>query len=163
MPVRTARPEMLRRRALKLAAALVFAPVIAGCGMGTDGDDDGQRADLASPGEWRGSYGGTATEGTAVATTQAEWRALWGLMGSEPAADLPVGYVGVGIFLGTRMTGGFGIAIESQGALGGAYVIRYREVGPAPSAIVTMAITTPYVVWTLADPGAPIAIEKAAP
>ncbi len=152
------------RPAMRLAAAFFAGSmVLAGCGMGAEQSDEGQRAEAASPGEWRGIYGGTASEGTAVATTQAEWQALWQQMGSEPPAALPVGYVGVGIFLGTRMSGGFGIAMESQGALGGAYMIRYREVGPAPGAMVTMAITAPYVVWTLPDPGTPITIEKVAP
>jgi len=150
------------RRTLQLALTFFAVSVMsAGCGMESERSDDGRRAGTASPGEWRESYGGPDAESWAVATTGAQWRSLWQRVGKDPPMALPAGQVGAGIFLGTRNTGGFGIAIESQETVGGAHLIRYHEV--VPTGIVTMAITTPYLVWVFPDPGVAITIEKVAP
>ena len=42
-------------------------------------------------------------------------------------------------------------------------MVRYSEVAPGPEAIVTMALTAPYVIWTIANPGLRIVVEKTAP
>jgi hypothetical protein len=84
-------------------------------------------------------------------------------MGRDPPVALPSGFVGIGISLGIRSTGGYGIAIESAGLKGEAYVIRYREVVPGPGAALTMALTYPYLVWITEDPGALLVIEKVKP
>jgi hypothetical protein len=65
--------------------------------------------------------------------------------------------------LGTRNTGGYGIAIESAGLMGEASVIRYREVVPGPGVGVTASFTSPYLVWITEDPGALLVIEKVEP
>ena len=145
------------------AAFFAGSMALAGCGMGTYLSDDGQRAEASGPGEWREYYGGPASESWTVASTQAEWRTLWQRMGRDPPVALPAGFVGIGISLGMRSTGGYGIAIESAGLKGEAYVIRYREVVPGPGARLTMALTYPYLVWITADPGALLVIEKVKP
>lgn len=145
-----------------LVVALAFsAAALVGCGMGT-GQADGT-AEGAGPTEWRGDYGGPAAETTVVAVDQTQWQALWQALGSPPPALLPDKTVAVGIFLGARNTGGFGIAIESEETSARAHVILYREVSPAPGAIVTQALTNPYLIRLLADPGVPVVIEKLAP
>ena len=60
--------------------------------------------------EWVGAYGGPAEARVVVAKTSAEWRSLWALVGDdshEPPVEFDQEFnMGVGIFLGTRMTGG---------------------------------------------------------
>jgi len=145
------------------AAFFAGSMALAGCGMGTYLSDDGQHAETSGPGEWREYYGGPAAESWTVASTQAEWRTLWQRMGRDPPMALPAGFVGIGISLGIRSSGGYGIAIESAGLKGEAYVIRYREVVPEPRALRTMALTSPYLVWITEDPGALLVIEKVVP
>jgi len=126
------------------------------------GSNDGTQA-VASTDEWRGNYGGPDTEGWATATNQAEWVTLWAALGVEPSGALGDGLVGIAVFLGLRNTGGFGITIDSQTNEDGTYVVQYSEVAPGPEAIVTMALTAPYVIWTIVDPGLRIVVEKSTP
>jgi hypothetical protein len=140
---------------------LAVALLIAGCGMGA-GSDDGSQAG-ASADEWRDNYGGPDTEGWDTATNQAEWVTLWASLGVEPPHALGDGLVGIGVFLGLRNTGGFGITIDSQTNEDSTFVVLYSEVAPGPGAIVTMALTTPYVIWTIIDPGLRIIVEKSTP
>jgi hypothetical protein len=152
---------MRRHRPPATLAILAVALLIAGCGMGA-GSNDGSQA-VASTDGWRDNYGGPGTEGWATATNQSEWLTLWASLGVEPPAALGDGLVGIGVFLGLRNTGGFGIAIDSQTNEDGTFFVRYREVTPGPGAIVTMALTAPYVIWTIVDPGLRITVEKISP
>jgi hypothetical protein len=126
--------------------------------MGTGGGGGSTQA--AGANEWRGTYGGPDTEGWGTATTQDEWAALWEPLGVDPPEALGGGLVGIGVFLGMRTTGGYGIVIDSQDNEGGTFVVRYSEVAPGPGAIVTMALTAPYVIWTIVDPGLRIVVFK---
>ena len=148
-----------RRAALLIAAGLAL--LVAGCEMGTGAG--GGSTEAAATNEWRDTYGGPNTEGWATATTQDEWAALWEPLGIDPPAAFGDGLVGIGVFLGLRNSGGFGIVIDSQDNEGGTFVVRYSEVAPGPEAIVTMALTAPYVIWTIANPSLRIVVEKTAP
>ena len=154
-------PVLATRRGAALLIAAGPALLVAGCGMGP-GDNQGS-TQAAAPTEWRDTYGGPVTEGWATATTQDEWAALWEPLGVDPPAALGDGLVGIGVFLGLRNTGGYGIVIDSQDNESGTFVVRYSEVAPGPGAIVTMALTAPYVIWTIADPSLRIIVEKSPP
>ncbi|MBT5859921.1 MAG: protease complex subunit PrcB family protein [Alphaproteobacteria bacterium] len=151
----------MRWKPANALAMLAVALLVAGCGV-DPGSNNASQA-VASTDEWRDNYGGPGTEGWATATNQVEWVTLWASLGVEPPAVLGDGLVGIGVFLGLRNTGGFGITIDSQQDEDGTYVVRYSEVEPGPGAIVTMALTAPYVIWTIADPGLAIIVEKTTP
>ena len=55
------------------------------------------------------------------------------------------------IFLGEKMTGGYGISIEAFEENNSELVILIREIKPGPDSMVTQAITYPYIAIELED------------
>ncbi len=108
--------------------------------------------------QWRGPRSRVAEETSIVATTQAEWEALWQSVGREPPVALPDGSIALGIFLGQRPTAGYLIDIVSAAESDGAFVVVYEE--RKPSGIVAMVITSPYLVRVFPEPDLPVSIEK---
>ncbi len=53
------------------------------------------------------------------------------------------------IFLGEKNTGGYGAEIIGARVREGRLVIDYREISPAPDAMVTQALTSPWAVVIL--------------
>jgi len=78
--------------------------------------------------------------------TAAEWQALW-KEHAPPSAKLPgVDFAKdmvVGVFLGTRPTGGYSVDIVSVESSGSETVVIYRETQPARDAMLTQALTSP--------------------
>ena len=78
--------------------------------------------------------------------TVAEWRALWQAH-APPSTDLPrVDFdkeMVVGVFLGSRPTGGYAVDIVSVEANRGEIAVTYRESQPPRDAILTQALTSP--------------------
>jgi len=86
-----------------------------------------------------------------VARSRAEWHALWEQIGQPPPAELPDHLMALGIFLGTRTSGGYGIDItdirlERRAGHRERLAIFYREITPAPDAMVIQALTSPYMI-----------------
>lgn len=82
----------------------------------------------------------------AVARTPAEWSALW-RQHAPDRPEPPVDFareMAVGVFLGSRPTGGFDVEIVGSAAKDGALVVQYRETRPAADAITAQIITSPY-------------------
>jgi hypothetical protein len=151
-----------RRQPALTIAVMAIAFLIAGCGMGAE--SNGNRGNgTTSTDEWRNIYGGPPVERWTAATNQAEWDAMWASLGVEAPVALADGLVGVGVFLGGRRSGGFAITIDSQKVEDGIFVVSYSEIAPGPNSVVTMALTAPYVIWTIADPGFQIIVEKTTP
>ena len=81
-----------------------------------------------------------------VVTTAAEWKALW----AEHAPGRPMPKVDfgksmvLGIFLGTRNTGGFEVRITGVRREGGSLLVTWQESIPPPDAIVTQMLTSPF-------------------
>jgi hypothetical protein len=98
----------------------------------------------------KGSRSGVRERLHAVARSQGEWQKLWQRHTSAetnpsppPAIDFNKEFVGA-IFLGEKPTGGFAVEIVKAERNGGELVINYKEVNPAPGAIVTQALTQPF-------------------
>jgi hypothetical protein len=86
-----------------------------------------------------------------VVRTATDWIALWkehALDRQRPAVDFTRSMV-VGVFLGTRPTGGYDVEIIRIDREGAELVIRYRERRPDKSDIVTQVITMPYHLVTI--------------
>lgn len=137
----------MRRLALP---ALLLSLALAGCASSGDGGSADRPlvpAD-AEPGTyWQGERSQSAERAQLVARSDREWTELWARVGQEPPGrGLPGGRMAVGIFLGYRDTGGYGVTIEQVAVKGGAVVINYRERVPGPTAAVVQAITSPYAV-----------------
>ena len=66
---------------------------------------------------------------------------------APPSAPLPrvdfAKHMVVGVFLGSRPTGGYSAEIVSVEATGGEIVVTYRETQPARDAMLTQALTSP--------------------
>ncbi len=113
---------------------------------------------LNTTSEWRGQRSNVGVETAVVATTAADWTALWRKAGRAPPSALPGGHLAVGIFLGQRNTGGFTVEIVSAGRAGDEFVVGYEE--SRPTGMVTMALTHPWLIRLFPDPGVPVRVEK---
>lgn len=97
-----------------------------------------------------------------VARTPSAWRALWDGIGRPPPVEFDASRgIAAAVFLGQRRTGGYGITIESLERRGAFMVVRFKEVRPAPDAMVTQALTSPYLVRLIPKSELPIAFERA--
>ncbi len=119
-------------------------------------------APAVEPAEW---YGVTATVRelrTVTARNQAGWAALWIRAGQDPPVAFdPATNIAVGVFLGARPTGGFAAEIVSAEEQDGVLTIAWRELRPAPRAIVTQAFTSPWVIRLLPRTERPVAFKQA--
>ena len=78
--------------------------------------------------------------------TQDEWAKIWRMHDFErpaPRVDLPSEMV-VGVFLGSRPTGGFSVEIVGTRQEGGALIVQYRETMPAPEGMTAQVLTSPF-------------------
>ena len=110
--------------------------------------------------EWSGPQASVQGRTTRVARTEQEWQDLWQLAGTPAPGPLPDGWMGVGVFLGTRKSAGYSVAIESvnervtsdtrftdQGLpTSSELLISYGEQPPRPMAAVAQVLTSPYVI-----------------
>ena len=87
----------------------------------------------------------------AIVRTEAEWEALWKLHAapqSPPPVDFATSMVAA-VFLGTRPTGGYSVAITGTRRDGDTLVVEFAERRPAPDAILTQALTSPFHIVKL--------------
>jgi hypothetical protein len=66
----------------------------------------------------------------------------------------------VGIFLGRRNTGGYGVEIVRTAATGGAPVVEYVETTPSPDAITSQVLTAPYHLAAIPKQDGEITFKK---
>jgi hypothetical protein len=81
-----------------------------------------------------------------VARSAKEWTTLWKQVGTDralPKVDFARSMV-VGVFLGTRPTGGYTVEITNVQVEGKDLVVTYQERKPGPDELVTQVITSPY-------------------
>jgi hypothetical protein len=98
----------------------------------------------------------------AVARTAAEWSALWQQHSPDrprPTVDFASDMI-VGVFLGSRPSAGFTIAIVSARDEHGTVVVRYRETSPPPGAIAAQVITSAYCIAALARRDGEVRFER---
>jgi hypothetical protein len=99
----------------------------------------------------RGGASGIEQLRTVVVRTPDEWTTLLREHGSAknlPPVDFSHTTV-IGVFLGSRPTGGYTVEIARIDRDGDALVVSYQERKPAPDVITTQVITMPYQLVTI--------------
>ena len=97
-----------------------------------------------------------------AARSAEEWAKLWNLHAGErprPSVDFAREMV-VGVFLGSRPTGGFSIEVVGAREEAGALVVQYRETRPPPRSVAAQILTSPYHIVTLPARGWNVRFEK---
>jgi hypothetical protein len=97
-----------------------------------------------------------------VARTETEWAALWNRHAPDrkrPAVIFSSQMV-VGIFMGSRPTAGYSVAIVSTIQANGVLTVRYRESFPPRDAITAQVITSPFVLVTVPAFAGDVRFEK---
>ncbi|MFC4636866.1 protease complex subunit PrcB family protein [Deinococcus hohokamensis] len=98
----------------------------------------------------RGTNANVTNFSVQVATTQAAANALYaqayGRQTSVPAAPSVSGSTLVGVFLGQRSTGGYGVQVTGARVNGSALTLIVRVTAPGPGSITTQAITSPWAI-----------------
>jgi hypothetical protein len=98
-----------------------------------------------------------------VVRTPAEWTALWKqhTPGRKPPAVNFTRSMVVGVFLGSRPTGGYSIDIAGIERKGTELVVTYREGRPAPDDMVTQVLTSPYHLVSIERFAGPVRFARA--
>jgi hypothetical protein len=99
-----------------------------------------------------------------VVRTDAEWQALWKQHGraAMPAVDFTQSTV-VAVFLGTRPTAGFSVAITAVKTEGTRTVVEYRERAPSRDAFVGQVLTSPFHAVRLARTAGVVEFRRLTP
>jgi hypothetical protein len=99
-----------------------------------------------------------------VVRDAAEWRKLWQQHSPDrpmPAVDFSKESV-VAVFMGSRNTAGYNIAIVSTTDANGALIVKYKETTPPRGAITAQILTFPYHIVAIPKTSATqIKFEKA--
>lgn len=98
----------------------------------------------------------------AIARTADEWEKLWRQHSWDrpaPKIDFAKDMV-VAVFLGSRTTGGYTIAIEEVRDEGGKLIVKYRESSPGRGAITAQVITAPYHIVAVPKKPGEVRFEK---
>jgi hypothetical protein len=91
-----------------------------------------------------------------VIRTAGDWKKFWKEHSPDepmPAIDFSKSVV-AGVFLGSRSTGGYGVAISSIERQGKDLVVRWREQKPDPGAMVIQTVTFPFILVRIDNAGA---------
>ena len=97
-----------------------------------------------------------------VITDEAGWLGVWEKITSNqfpqsppPAIDFENNVL-IGVFMGQRSSGGYGVEITKVVDQGGSVDVQYTEYSPGRTCIVTQALTAPYHVIKIAKTNAPV-------
>ncbi|GGN29120.1 protease complex subunit PrcB family protein [Deinococcus daejeonensis] len=97
-----------------------------------------------------GTNANTSEAGVQVATTVSAASSLYarayGRQSSVPTPPSVTGRTLIGVFLGQRPTGGYGVQVLSATGSGGQLTLRVRLTAPAPGAILAQVITSPWAI-----------------
>lgn len=159
---------MKNRNWMKLAVAVLLAPVLTlgGCSSGSKTDGDSKKADtpattLAEPVTIIESIKGNApslkTLGTMLIKTQAEFDALGEKDIFPGKLDFAKNDLVI-IALGERMTGGYSVEINSIQLEGDKLFVNGKATAPGPDAITTQALTYPYAAVVIENTTATMAV-----
>jgi len=94
----------------------------------------------------KGVQSGVESAREVVARTETEWQALWREHAPNqpaPAVDFTRDMV-VGVFMGSRPTGGFSVQITATRQDRGSLIVEYRETRPGRGTITAQVITAPF-------------------
>jgi hypothetical protein len=114
-------------------------------------DIGGKSPPLVGRALWSGETSRAQSQAYLVARNQAEWEALWDLIGRPPPGDLPKELMALGIFLGTRTTTGYSVDIvrvrsERNVAQRDRLVVEFKEKSPPEGQMTAQMLTSPYAV-----------------
>ena len=94
----------------------------------------------------RGTQSGIGDARQVIIRSATEWQGLWAE--HKPTRERPTVDWGrelvIGLFVGRRSTGGFGIEILGTEARSQTLLVRYRETQPAPGGVTVQVLTSPY-------------------
>jgi hypothetical protein len=99
---------------------------------------------------------------TAVVRDAAAWKALWQRHASDrelPAVDFSKEMV-VAVFLGSRTTSGYDVAIQGTRVDDGKLVVDYRESSPPRDAMTAQVITAPFHIAAVPARSGDVRFEK---
>ena len=134
-------------------AALIAATAMAmgrqmKAGPGGKGMESGKNlaAVDVTPNEWRGTFCAEERPSARIIESGAEWDRLWrdAIKQKTPEADFAK-VVATAVFLGSKPTGGYGVAFLEPLSDGKEIVLRYRVRSPQ-GGMVIQAFTQPYAV-----------------
>jgi len=94
----------------------------------------------------QGQQSGIEEQRDVVVRSEADWKALWREHAPDdpaPAVDFATSMV-VGVFLGSRSTGGFEATITAIDRTGADLVVTWREERPGGDAMVSQVLTSPF-------------------
>jgi len=127
-----------------------------------------ENTDVPVQKRWSGAYCGIRTAGQHVIHDAEAWKDLWGQINrvrrpapAPPKVDFEK-HMAVAMFLGQRNTGGYSIRITAVRDTGQEVVVQVKRTSPPPGAMVTMALTQPYDVVTIAKTRKPVKFENVA-
>jgi len=139
---------------------LGLLPLVLGCGAAVKSDE---KATVVIA-QWSGQHGGSSTPGIRELRTTDQWQSFWQQVGREPPRVLDTSAeMAAAIFLGEKNTGGYGAEIIAARVREGRLVIDYRESSPAPDAMVTQALTSPWVVAIISRSELPVTANNLNP
>lgn len=121
------------------------------------GESDGTKLNFQTI-EKRGMSGINSPENIVI-NEEKEWANLWARIHSNqtPTPKLPQMNFSketvVGVFLGTKNSGGYGIEIKKVTDTGKKIVVMVEEASPPKGAMVTMALTQPFHLVKIENPG----------
>lgn len=95
----------------------------------------------------RGQQSGVEHSRQVVATTRAEFNALWRAHATTAPPDLDFARRSVvGLFLGTRPSAGYSVRVLSVRTAADVTEVRYQEVRPPSDAVTAQVLTFPYIL-----------------
>lgn len=110
---------------------------------------------------WQGPRADAIGRETQVATTSAEWNALWsGLRRDPPPPFNAARQTGVAIMLGQRPTPGYQINIIGTEHRGDRLIVVIEETRPSGDHPLAHVTTSPYAILLINQSGAPVSVEQ---
>ncbi|QJE73094.1 protease complex subunit PrcB family protein [Aerophototrophica crusticola] len=165
------------RLARPVVAAALLLPALSGCGGASAwlaGESAMSTADmppseagmpLVGRRQWHGDVSRAQSTAFLVARTEAEWKALWDLVGKDPPGALPDKLMALGVFIGTRTSTGYGVDIQnirldSRPGQRDRLLVEYREKSPPEQLMVAQMLTSPYAIILVDQTDAPVRYAK---
>ena len=119
-------------------------------------------ANQASELQWTGAHSARAEFSVVVARTELAWNRLWAELSRSPPDTFDSdNQIAIAVFLDLRRTGGFAVNIGTIEDGPVFYTVNVTEKIPAPEAMVTQALTTPYVIRIVPHSDRPVMIRRA--
>lgn len=110
----------------------------------------------------KGSMSAIDAQRQVILRTPAEFATFWKSHANDrkmPDVDFTSNMV-VGIFVGSRPTGGYGVEIVSAQPEGGTLIVKYKETRPGRGSMTAQVLTAPYHLVAIPKVDGPVRFEK---